>query len=59
MIFVTLTVDSFVVTNARDGLVGTHFHVRHGTKTTPVLLPVDGEASWSLRPSFSLDDFVI
>ena len=23
----------------------------HGTKTTPVLLPVDGEASWSLLPS--------
>ena len=23
----------------------------HGTKTTPVFLPVDGEASWSLLPS--------
>ena len=23
----------------------------HGTKTTPVLLPADGEASWSLLPS--------
>ena len=24
----------------------------HGTKTTPVFLPNDGEASWSLLPSF-------
>ena len=23
----------------------------HGTKTTPVSLPADGEASWSLLPS--------
>ena len=23
----------------------------HGTKTTPVFLPVDGEASWLLLPS--------
>ena len=23
----------------------------HGTKTTPVFLPADGEASWSLLPS--------
>ena len=29
----------------------THFHVRHGTKTIPVFLPADGEASWSLLPS--------
>ena len=27
----------------------------HGNKTTPIFLPADGEASWSLRPSsFSL-----
>ena len=25
--------------------VGTHFHVQHGTKNTPVFLPADGEAS--------------
>ena len=31
--------------------VGTHFHARHGTKTIPVFLPADGEASWSLLPS--------
>ena len=31
--------------------VGTHFHVRYGTKTIPVFLPVDGEVSWSLLPS--------
>ena len=24
---------------------------KHGTKTTPVFLPVEGEASWSLLPS--------
>ena len=30
--------------------VGTHFHSRHATKTTPVFLPADGEASWSLLP---------
>ena len=24
----------------------------HGTKTTPVFLPNDGEAFWSLLPSF-------
>ena len=23
----------------------------HGTKTTPLFLPADGEASWSLLPS--------
>ena len=28
--------------------VGTHFHAPHDTKTTPVFLPADGEASWSL-----------
>ena len=31
--------------------VGTHFHVQHGTKTTPVFLPADAEPSWSLLPS--------
>ena len=29
----------------------THFRARHGTKTTTVFLPADGEASWSLLPS--------
>ena len=24
---------------------------KHGTKTTPLVLPADGEASWSLLPS--------
>ena len=24
----------------------------HGTKTTPIFLPADGEASWSLLPSW-------
>ena len=33
--------------------VGTHFHVQHGTKTTPVLLPAYEEASWSLFPSLA------
>ena len=26
----------------------------HGTKTTPIFLPADGEASWSLLPSLVL-----
>ena len=34
-----------------DIAVGTHFHARHGTKTIPVFLLADGEASWSLLPS--------
>ena len=36
--------------------VGTHFHGQHETKTTPVFVPADGEASQSLCPSsiFSL-----
>ena len=33
--------------------VGTHFHVWHSTKTTPVFLPADGEANWSLLPSLA------
>ena len=31
--------------------VETHFHGEHGTKTTPVFLPADAEASWLLLPS--------
>ena len=31
--------------------VGTQFHARHGTKTTPVFLLVDRKASWSLLQS--------
>ena len=31
--------------------VETHFHAQHGTKTIPVFLPADGEASWSLLAS--------
>ena len=35
--------------------IGTHFHARHGTKTTPVFLPADREAFWLLlSSSFSL-----
>ena len=38
-----------------EAAVGAHFHVWHGTKTTPVFLPADWEASWVLHPnSFSL-----
>ena len=33
--------------------VGTHFYARHGTKTTPVLLPTDGKAFWLLLLSRS------
>ena len=31
--------------------VVTHFYARHGTKTTPVFLPADGESSRLLLPS--------
>ena len=31
-------------------VVGRYFHAWRGTKTTPVFLPGDGEASWSLLP---------
>ena len=32
-------------------VIGKHFHLRHGTKTIPVFLPGDEEASWLLLPS--------
>ena len=32
-------------------VVTKHFHDKHATKTTPVFLPADGEASWLLLPS--------
>ena len=28
--------------------IGTHSHVEHGTKTTPVVLPADGKTFWLL-----------
>ena len=31
--------------NAHAKAVGTHFHAGHGTKTTTIFLPADGEAS--------------
>ena len=31
--------------------VGAHFYAWHGTKTAPILLHANGEASWSLLPS--------
>ena len=59
--FVTLTENSSVVTNDTQGpqkyphhrkyLLGRTYMREHGTKTTPVFLPADGEASWSLLPS--------
>ena len=33
--------------------VGTQLYAQHGVKTTPVFLPADGEASWSLLPSLN------
>ena len=61
VVFVTLTEISSVITNVIQGpwkisappeiAVGTHFYAQHDTKTTPVFLPADGEASWSLLPS--------
>ena len=32
-------------------VVGTHFQTQHGTKTIPVFLPADAEASWLLFSS--------
>ena len=32
-------------------VVGTHFYVSHGTKTTWLFLPADGKASWLLIPA--------
>ena len=56
----TLTENSCVITNDTQGIleistppkiaVGTHM-CKHGTKTTPVFLSADGEASWSLLPT--------
>ena len=54
VIFVTLIENSSVVANDTQGprkYPGTHFHARHGTKTTLVFLPADGQASRSLLPS--------
>ena len=34
--------------------VGAHCHAPHGTKTTPVFLPANGEVSWLLLPSLAL-----
>ena len=33
-------------TQTTELAVGTHLNAQHGTKTTPVFLPADGEASW-------------
>ena len=59
VIFVSLTENSSIMTNYTQGpwkyppkiTVGTQFHVQHGTKTTPVCLPNDGEAFWLVLPS--------
>ena len=53
VIFVALTEDSSIVTNDTQNLgnIQTHENARHGTKTTSVLLPADGEAPWLLLPS--------
>ena len=60
--FVSLTENSSIMTNNTQGpwkyptkiTVGTQFHVQHGTKTTPVCLPTDGEAFWFVFWSVSL-----
>ena len=60
VIFFTLTDNSSVVTRhpgaseistSPEIAVGTHFNVRHGTKTILVFLPADRETCWSLLPS--------
>ena len=47
----THTENSSVVANNRDIAVRIHFHLQHGTKTFPIVLPAHGEASWSLLKS--------
>ena len=42
--------ETLEVSTSLEITVGTHFHMWHGTKTTPVFLPVDGEASCLLLP---------
>ena len=61
VIFVTLTENSSGKANDTQGLQKYPHHRKqlqrrtsmreHGTKTTPVFLPADGEASWLLLPS--------
>ena len=40
--------------NALEIAVKTDFHAQHGTKTTPVFLPADGEVSWVVSSKFGL-----
>ena len=54
----TLTESSSVMTNRNPGPQkyphhqgGSHFHVQHGNKTTPAVLPTGREASWLLLPN--------
>ena len=61
--FVTLTQNSSVVTNDTHTkgpwkypfhqiiALQRYIHEQHDSKTNPVFLPADGEASWSLLPS--------
>ena len=53
VIFVALTEDSSIVTDDTQDLgnIQTHGNAWHGTKTTSVLLPADGEAPCLLLPS--------
>ena len=46
-----MTPEASDITASSEIAVGTHSHARHCTKTTPVFLPADGEASWLLLPS--------
>ena len=53
VIFVTLTENSGTskISTPPEIILRTHFHTQHGTKTIPVFLPADEEASWLLLPS--------
>ena len=46
-----MTYDTSEISTPLEIAVVAHFYVPHGTKSTPIFLPTDGEASWSLLPS--------
>ena len=40
-----MTPRTSTISSSQEVAVGTHFHMQHGTKTTLLFLPADGEAS--------------
>ena len=46
--------ETFEVSTPAEMPAGTQFPAQHGTKTTPVFLPTDGQNSWFLLQKFGL-----